>query len=224
MDLFETFAAVKEASRKLSCVNDDLIGKIINETAGALVDNTDKILAANSLDLNRMDPSNPKYDRLKLTGNRIMNIASDARNVALLPSPLGRIIDEYSRPNGMLLKKVSVPFGVIGVIYEARPNVTVDVFVLCLKAGSACLLKGGSDAYNTNMAILEVIHDVLRSFDMDSNIVQLLPPDHESAVQLMHANDFVDVIIPRGSSNLISFVRNESTVPVIETGAGICHT
>lgn len=224
MDLFETFAAVKEASRKLSCVNDDLIRKIINETAGALVDNTDKILAANSLDLNRMDPSNPKYDRLKLTGNRIMNIASDARNVALLPSPLGRIVDEYSRPNGLLLKKVSVPFGVIGVIYEARPNVTVDVFVLCLKAGSACLLKGGSDAYNTNMAILEVIHDVLRSFDMDSNIVQLLPPDHESAVQLMHANDFVDVIIPRGSSNLISFVRNESTVPVIETGAGICHT
>lgn len=224
MDLFETFAAVKEASRKLSCVNDDFIGKIINETAGALVDNADKILAANSLDLNRMDPSNPKYDRLKLTGNRIMNIASDARNVALLPSPLGRVIDEYSRPNGLLLKKVSVPFGVIGVIYEARPNVTVDVFVLCLKAGSACLLKGGSDAYNTNMAILEVIHDVLRSFDMDSNIVQLLPPDHESAVQLMHANDFVDVIIPRGSSNLISFVRNESTVLVIETGAGICHT
>ena len=224
MKLNETLEAVKLASRKLALLDSKKINEVLISVADAAIDKTDVILKANQLDLQLMDSSNPKYDRLKLTAERIMDIASDIRNVASLPSPLGNIIYEDVRPNGLKLKKVSVPFGVIGVIYEARPNVSFDVFSLCLKSGSACVLKGGSDAYHSNMAIVDVIKGVLSKFGLDTNIVCLLPTDRETTSQLLHANGYVDLIIPRGSSNLINFVRSESTVPVIETGAGICHT
>lgn len=224
MKLNETLEAVKLASRKLALLDSKKINEVLISVADAAIDKTDVILKANQLDLQLMDSSNPKYDRLKLTAERIMDIASDIRNVASLPSPLGNIIYEHVRPNGLKLKKVSVSFGVIGVIYEARPNVSFDVFSLCLKSGSACVLKGGSDAYHSNMAIVDVIKGVLSKFDLDTNIVCLLPTDRETTSELLHANGYVDLIIPRGSSNLINFVRSESTVPVIETGAGICHT
>ncbi|MBM6883108.1 glutamate-5-semialdehyde dehydrogenase [Bacteroides caecigallinarum] len=224
MKLNETLEAVKLASRKLALLDSKKINEVLISVADAAIDKTDVILKANQLDLQLMDSSNPKYDRLKLTAERIMDIASDIRNVASLPSPLGNIIYEDVRPNGLKLTKVSVPFGVIGVIYEARPNVSFDVFSLCLKSGSACVLKGGSDAYHSNMAIVDVIKGVLSKFGLDTNIVCLLPTDRETTSELLHANGYVDLIIPRGSSNLINFVRSESTVPVIETGAGICHT
>lgn len=220
----ETFLAVKLASRKLALMEEKLINEVLNAVADAAIRDKDIILAANSADLQLMNPSDPKFDRLKLTVSRIEDIASDMRNVASLPSPLGKVLYEDVRPNGLKLRKISVPFGVIGVIYEARPNVSFDVFSLCMKSGSACILKGGSDAYNSNKAIVETIHGVLDKFGIDRNIVQLLPADREATTELLHANDYVDLIIPRGSSGLINYVRKESTVPVIETGAGICHT
>ena len=171
-----------------------------------------------------MDQSNPKYDRLKLTAERLKGIADDTRNVATLPSPLGRILKETTRPNGMKLTKISVPFGVIGIIYEARPNVSFDVFSLCLKSGNACILKGGSDADDSNRAIISIIHKVLKKFNVNPHIVELLPADREATAALLNAVGFVDLIIPRGSSNLINFVRENARIPVIETGAGICHT
>ena len=224
MSLNETLETVRLASRKLALLDTTKINEVLMAVADAAIENTEKILGANVFDLERMDISNPKYDRLKLTAQRISDIASDIRNVASLPSPLGNILYEDVRPNGLKIKKVSVPFGVIGVIYEARPNVSFDVFSLCMKSGSACILKGGSDAYNSNKTIVDVIKDVLCKFGVDTNIVTLLPTDRETTTELLHANGYVDLIIPRGSSNLINYVRAEATVPVIETGAGICHT
>lgn len=224
MSLNETLEAVRLASRKLVLLDTKKINEILIAVADAAVDNIERILIANAMDLQKMEASNPKYDRLKLTGEIICDIASDIRNVASLPSPLGNVLYEDVRPNGLKIKKVSVPFGVIGVIYEARPNVSFDVFSLCMKSGSACVLKGGSDAYNSNMAIVEIIREVLVKFAVDENIVTLLPTDRETTTELLHANGYVDLIIPRGSSNLINYVRTEATVPVIETGAGICHT
>lgn len=224
MRLNETFQAIKLASRKLALMDGKLINDIITAVADAAIEYSDSILNANAMDLALMDSSDPKYDRLKLTVSRIEDISSDMRNVAKLQSPLGNVLYEDVRPNGLKIKKISVPFGVIGVIYEARPNVSFDVFSLCLKSGSACILKGGSDAYNSNKAIVDIIHTVLDKFGVDRNVVQLLPADREATTELLHANDYVDLIIPRGSSRLINYVRKESTVPVIETGAGICHT
>lgn len=224
MSLNETLEAVRLASRKLTLLDTKKINEILIAVADAAVENIERILTANVMDLQKMEVSNPKYDRLKLTSERICDIASDIRNVASLPSPLGNVLYEDVRPNGLKIKKVSVPFGVIGVIYEARPNVSFDVFSLCMKSGSACVLKGGSDAYNSNMAIVEIIREVLVKFAVDKNIVTLLPTDRETTTELLHANGYVDLIIPRGSSNLINYVRTEATVPVIETGAGICHT
>lgn len=224
MELIETFKAVKLASRSLAMMDEGTINAILNAVADAAVYSMDSILAANRRDLDMMEENNPKYDRLKLTPQRIGNIAEDIRNVASLPYPLGVDMERRTLPNGLRLRKVSVPFGVIGVIYEARPNVSFDVFSLCIKSGSACILKGGSDAYSSNKAIIDLIQSVLEDFGVDKNIVCLLPPDRAAAAELLHANDYVDVIIPRGSSTLINYVRTESTVPVIETGAGICHT
>lgn len=223
-DLNKTFAAVQAASRELALLDDELINQILNAVADAALTQADYILAENEKDLARMDKNNPKYDRLKLTRQRLEGIAEDTRNVATLPSPLGRVLKETVRPNGMKLTKVSVPFGVIGIIYEARPNVSFDVFSLCLKSGNACILKGGSDADCSNRAIVKVIHEVLEKFNINPHIVELLPADREATSALLHAVGYVDLIIPRGSSSLINFVRENATIPVIETGAGICHT
>ena len=223
-NLNETFAAVQVASRELALLNDDIINQILNAVADAAIAETPFILAENEKDLARMDKNDPKYDRLKLTKERLKGIAADTRNVATLPSPLGKVLKESVRPNGMRLTKVSVPFGVIGIIYEARPNVSFDVFSLCLKSGNACILKGGSDADCSNRAIISVIHEVLRKFNINPHIVELLPADREATAALLNAVGYVDLIIPRGSSSLIHFVRENAKIPVIETGAGICHT
>ena len=212
------------ASRQLVTQDDATINRILIDTASALLTRQAEVLAANVEDLSRMDPANPKYDRLKLTEERLKGIAADTRNVATLPSPLGKVLKESVRPNGMKLTKVSVPFGVIGIIYEARPNVSFDVFSLCLKSGNACILKGGSDADCSNRAIISVIHKVLKKFKINPHIVELLPADREATAALLNAVGYVDLIIPRGSSSLIHFVRENARIPVIETGAGICHT
>ena len=223
-NLNETFAAVQVASRELALLNDDIINQILNAVADAAIAETPFILSENEKDLARMDKNGPKYDRLKLIEERLKGIAADTRNVATLRSPWGKVLKESVRPNGMRLTKVSVPFGVIGIIYEARPNVSFDVFSLCLKSGNACILKGGSDADCSNRAIISVIHEVLRKFNINPHIVELLPADREATAALLNAVGYVDLIIPRGSSSLIHFVRENAKIPVIETGAGICHT
>ena len=213
-----------ESVSSLQMISDQTISQVLLEVASSLRDATDAILAANALDLERMSPDNPKYDRLRLTPERIAGIASDMENVAGLPSPLGKVLSEDIRPNGMTIRKITVPFGVIGVIYEARPNVTADVFSLCFRSGNVCVLKGGSDAYDSSRAIVSVIHKVLESHGIDTAVCTLLPADREATAELLGAVGLVDLIIPRGSSSLINFVRDNARIPVIETGAGICHT
>ena len=224
MDLTNTFKSVREASRKLLKLDTETINQVLLAVADAAEANADYILAENQKDLDRMEPSNPLYDRLKLTKERLCAIAADTRNVVSLPSPLGKVLKETVRPNGLIIRKVSFPFGVVGVIYEARPNVTFDVFSLCFKSGNAVLLKGGSNAHATNLAIVDVLHGVLKRFDIDTHAVELLPASHDATSEMLQAVGMVDVIIPRGSSRLIQFVRENAKVPVIETGAGICHT
>ena len=223
-DVSHIFENARVAARKLNLVDTETIDKILLAVADEAEKEVDYILQENCRDLALMPKIDPKYDRLMLSRERILGITSDMRKVAGLPSPLGRILASFDRPNGMRIEKVSVPFGVIGIIYEARPNVSFDVFSLCLKSGNACILKGGSDADYSNRAIISVIHEVLEHFNIDTHIVELLPADREATAELLHANDYVDLIIPRGSSSLINFVRQNATVPVIETGAGVCHT
>ncbi|MDD2612526.1 MAG: glutamate-5-semialdehyde dehydrogenase [Bacteroidales bacterium] len=224
MNLNATFESVRKASRSLAFVTEKTIHDVLLAVADAAEDKASFILAENKKDLALMDVADPKYDRLKLTDERISGIAADMRNVAALPSPLGRTLMETTRPNGMKLKKVSVAFGVIGIIYESRPNVSFDVFSLCLKSGNACLLKGSHDAHQSNVAIVSVIHEVLKKFGIDPAVCTLLPAEREATAELMKARGYVDLIIPRGSANLINFVRENAKIPVIETGAGICHT
>ena len=221
--LEEIFQASRDASIDLALLNNDTINKVLLAVADKAIQETESILAANAKDLSRMDPSNPMYDRLKLTKERIEGIAGDTRNVATLPSPLGKVLKHTTLLNGLDLKRVSVPFGVIGIVYEARPNVTFDVFSLCLKAGSACILKGGKDADDSNRAIVSLIKEVLKEYGINENSITLLPATHEATGALLHANGYVDLVIPRGSKRLIDFVRQEASVPVIETGAGVCH-
>ncbi|MDD6473715.1 MAG: glutamate-5-semialdehyde dehydrogenase [Bacteroidales bacterium] len=217
------FRSVKDAGMELSLLDTQTINSILLTVADEAVARTETILKANEEDLNRMDPGNPMYDRLKLTAERIAGIAADMRGVASQPSPLGKVQKHSVLPNGLELKRISVPFGVIGIVYEARPNVTFDVFSLCLKAGSACILKGGRDADCSNRAIVEIIKDVLRRFRVNDRVIELLPSTHEATEELLHAHGLVDLVIPRGSRRLIDFVRREASVPVIETGAGVCH-
>ncbi len=214
----------KIASRTLVNLDADKINQVLLDLAGALLDTADEILAENQKDLDRMDKSDPKYDRLQLTKERLECIASDIRNVTKLDYPVGKILEERTLENGLELSKITVPLGVIGIIYEARPNVTFDVFSLCFKSGNACVLKGGSDAESSNTKIVQLIQSVLKKHDINENIIYLAPSDRESVNDILTANDYIDVIIPRGSQNLINFVRDNSTVPTIETGAGIVHT
>lgn len=212
------------ASRQLITLSDEARNSILTDTVNELLKQQAEVLAANEKDLARMDHANPKYDRLKLTADRLEGIVGDMKNVATLPSPLGKVLSKLTRPNGMVIRKVSVPFGVIGVIYEARPNVTFDVFSLCFKSGNACVLKGGSDADNSNRALVGIIRQVLERHGVNPAVCCLLPPDRETTTELLNAVGLIDLIIPRGSSSLINFVRDNARVPVIETGAGICHT
>lgn len=222
--LTEILGQAKTATKSLRRLDDDTIRQVLVSVAEEAVEKTAVLLQANQNDLDRMDKNDPKYDRLKLTAERIASIANDMHHVAELPSPVGETLLERKLPNDLLLKKISVPFGIIGIIYEARPNVSFDVFSLCMKSGNVCLLKGGSDALSSNTAIVQLIQDVLVKFKIDPHIVNLLPPEREATLELLNAVGKVDLIIPRGSQGLIEFVRNNARVPIIETGAGICHT
>ncbi len=224
MDLSNIFRDSKKAGKSLSFVNDEIISEVLINLADDLILKKDYILVENKKDLELMDPKDPKYDRLKLTDKRLEDIASDLRNVSTLPSPLGKILSQTIRPNGMLLTKKSVAFGTIGIIFESRPNVCFDVFSLCLKSGSSCILKGSKDAHNSNLAIVNIIHENLRNVSLDEAICTLLPAEREATHELLNAKGFVDLIIPRGSAGLIQYVRENANIPVIETGAGVCHT
>lgn len=224
MQLKESFKNVKTVSKSLSLLSDEQRNEILLAVADAIIENKERILLANEKDLAKMDSKNPLYDRLQLTEKRLQDIASDMRNVATLPTPLGHITKEKTLPNGLRLCRVSVPFGVIGMIYEARPNVTFDVFSLCFKSGNACILKGGSDADFSNQAAVELIHEVLQHFHVNPDVVTLLPATHEATGELLNAVGYVDLCIPRGGRRLIDFVRDTAKIPVIETGAGVVNT
>jgi glutamate-5-semialdehyde dehydrogenase len=220
----EYFVATQQASRALAAVAPATIDALLRALADATVAQTDFLLAENAKDLARMPATDPRYDRLRLTPERLHGIAQDLRNVAGLSSPLGVVLSEKTLPNGLHLSKVRVPLGVIGIIYEARPNVTFDSLALCLKTGNACLLKGGSDAAASNAALLAVAGPVLTQHGVPLTAVTLLPPERAATEALLTAVGYVDVVIPRGSQGLIDFVRKNARVPVIETGAGVVHT
>ena len=214
---------VNSASRKLIQLSDDTIGIILNKLADLTLEQSAYILEENQKDLNRMDPANPKYDRLLLNEKRLEAIAGDLRKVASLPSPLHHVIEKVERPNGLEIQRITVPLGVIGIVFESRPNVTFDVFALCLKSGNAAVLKGSRDAHFSNIAIIDLIHQVLAEYDLEE-ICYLAPSEREALGHILQADRFVNTIIPRGSQQLINFVRANAKVPVIETGAGIVHT
>jgi glutamate-5-semialdehyde dehydrogenase len=223
MQIKEMFKNAKASCKTLNNITDDQRNNILLAVADAIVANSTTLLEENAKDLAKMDRSNPLYDRLQLTEKRLEDIAADMRHVATLPTPLGHITNKRTLDNGLRLCRISVPFGVIGVIYEARPNVTFDVFSLCFKSGNACVLKGGSDADNSNQAAIKLIHKVLRDNAIDENVVTLLPATHEATGEMLGAVGYIDVCIPRGGRRLIDFVRDNARIPVIETGAGVVH-
>ena len=223
-DYQQYFEDALAASRQISGISSAIISAVLNDVAKAAIEQTDHLLAENKKDLDRMDPLDPKYDRLKLTEARIRDIANEMVNVAGLPNPLGHVISEKTMPNGLQIFRISVPLGVVGVIYEARPNVTFEVFALCFKTGNVSVLKGGSDAEYSNKAIISLIHAVLSKHGLNPNITVLLPAEREATEALFNAVGYIDVLIPRGSQQLIDRVRQQARVPVIETGAGIVHT
>ena len=223
MELKETFQKVKAASKTLGLLTDEQRNEVLQAVADAIIAETPALLKANAEDLAKMDKTNPLYDRLQLTEQRLHDIAADMRHVSTLPSPLGRIRKEKTLDNGLHLQRVAVPFGVIGMIYEARPNVTFDVFSLCFKSGNACVLKGGKDANCSNTASIELIHRVLIKYGIDPAVATLLPATHEATGEMLNAVGYIDLCIPRGGKKLIQFVRDTAKVPVIETGAGVVH-
>ena len=221
--MLDQFITAKKASRGLALISDEKRNEVLNAVADAIQASEAALLEANQDDLSRMEQSNPLYDRLLLTPKRLADIASDMRHVSQLPSPLGRVLKEKTLDNGLHLRRVSVPFGVIGMVFEARPNVAFDVFSLCFKSGNACVLKGGKDADSSNQAIIALIHQVLQQHGIDTGVVQLLPATHEATAAMLNAVGYIDVCIPRGGRKLIDFVRDNAKVPVIETGAGVVH-
>lgn len=223
MILKDTFNAVKEASKTLVLLSDEQRNGILNAVADAIDVHQNEILKANAEDLGKAGEDYAFYDRLLLTPQRLREIAGDMRHVATLPSPLGRVLKDKTLDNGLYLRRVSVPFGVIGMIFEARPNVTFDVFSLCFKSGNAVVLKGGKEADGTNRAAVAVIHEVLNRYGVNTHVVELLPATHEATGAMLTAAGYIDLCIPRGSKRLISFVRDTAKVPVIETGAGVVH-
>ena len=222
--LKEIFERTKRASKTLALLSDQQRNEILLAVADAIIAQKERILKANAEDLAKMEKSNPLYDRLQLTDSRLEGIADDMRNVATLPSPLGHITKQKTLPNGLRLCRVSVPFGVIGMIYEARPNVTFDVFSLCFKSGNACVLKGGKDADSSNREEVALIHEVLEKYGVSKDVVALLPATHEATGEMLNAVGYIDLCIPRGGRKLIDFVRDTARVPVIETGAGVVNT
>ena len=222
--LKDIFERTKRASKTLALLSDEQRNEILLAVADAIIAQKERILKANAEDLAKMEKSNPLYDRLQLTDSRLEGIAGDMRNVATLPSPLGHVTKQKTLPNGLRLCRVTVPFGVIGMIYEARPNVTFDVFSLCFKSGNACVLKGGKDADCSNREEVALIHEVLEKYGVSTDVVALLPATHEATGEMLNAVGYIDLCIPRGGRKLIDFVRDTARVPVIETGAGVVNT
>ena len=216
-------ADVREAARVLALTDPNIVAAGLQTLADRLTEQTPMLLAANALDLERMDPSDPKYDRLRLTEQRVQAIAQDVRSVAALPSPLGEVLEQRRLENGLELTKLRVPIGVVAVVFESRPNVAVDVATLCLRSGNAAVLKGSRDAVHSNRALLEVIQESLGAHDLPSYAVWLAPPERDAVAPLLAATESVDLAIPRGSQGLIDYVRDVAKVPTIETGAGIVH-
>jgi glutamate-5-semialdehyde dehydrogenase len=216
------FENAKAASKKR--IDPTLTNLVLQDLAAAILLETTDLLHENKKDLEKMERSDPKYDRLELTHERIKHIAREINSIEKLESPLGHVLYEKTMLNDLHISKIRVPLGVIGIIYEARPNVTVDVFSLCFKTGNVCILKGGSDAEFSNQAIIALIHQVLAKHNIDADFATLLPAERDATSAMLHATGYVDAIIPRGSRELIDYVRNNSKVPVIETGAGIVHT
>ena len=224
MNYSTSFAAARSAAHSLLQLSDDRRQEVLMMVADIIVQRQELLLEANAADLAHMEPSNPLYDRLQLSAERLRGIADDMRNVAVLPSPLGHVSKSRTLPNHLRLHRVSVPFGVIGIIYEARPNVTFDVFSLCFKSGNACVLKGGKDADNSNRAAVALIREVLQRFSLPPEVITLLPATHEATAEMLNAVNQIDLVIPRGGRKLIDFVRDNARVPVIETGAGVVNT
>ena len=224
LDFTEAFRAVRHASRNLLLMDTDKINQVLHAVADRVEEEIPHLLEENQKDLDRMDEDNPKYDRLLLNEDRIKSIASDIRNVSSMDDPTGKTLQEHSVDSGLHIKRMSVPLGVVGIIYEARPNVTLDVFSLCIKSRNACVLKGGSDAEFSNKAIVALIQEVLKENDVNPNIVHLMPSEREATGEMLNAVGHIDILIPRGGRGLIDFVRDNAKIPVIETGAGICHT
>jgi len=216
--------AAKRAKKSINALALSERQAILIGISESLLENIDNIITENKKDLDRMDPTDSKYDRLLLTKERIIGLSNSVLDVANLPDPTGVSLSSKVLPNGLQIEKKSVALGVVGVIYEARPNVTIDVAALCIQSGNVCLLRGGSDAFYTNTCLVNLIQSVLISQSVDANLVQLLPTDRELVYDLLTATQYVDIIIPRGSQSLIDFVRENAKVPVIETGAGVCHT
>lgn len=224
MQLTHLFQQAKQASRSVASMTDEARNAVLLAVAEEIRMHSASLLQANRKDLAAMHKSNPLYDRLMLTDERLCAISHDMENVTRLPSPLGRVSHERTLDNGLRLHRVSVPFGVIGVVYEARPNVTFDVFALCFKSGNVCVLKGGRDAEASNHAAVNLIHGVLRRMGVDEQAVVLLPATHEATAEMLNAVGYIDLCIPRGGRKLIDFVRDTARIPVIETGAGVVNT
>jgi len=213
-----------QSTKVIQSLSEENKKAVLHNLSHRLKTSKEAIIASNVLDLEKMDDADPKKDRLKLTSERIDDLSSSLETIAELPNPANQILLERELENGLLITKKTVPLGVVGVIYESRPNVTIDVAALCIRSGNVCLLRGGSDAFHTNAVLVTLIHQTLDEFNVDRNIVQLLPVDRRFVDELLTATKYVDIIIPRGSQQLIDFVRNNAKVPVIETGAGVCHT
>jgi glutamate-5-semialdehyde dehydrogenase len=215
---------LKDDYPSLLNLSDKQRNALLLDLATRIEQHAPEIIAANALDLAKMPTEDPKYDRLRLTTDRINAVAADVRQVANLATPLGIILEQRTLANGLDLQKTRVPLGVVAVIYEARPNVTIDVFSLCFKSGNAIVLKGGSEAINSNQIFVDLIKQSLLTQQINPDIVYLMPPERAAVYDLLNAVGLVDVCIPRGSQNLIQFVRENAKIPVIETGAGIVHT
>ena len=224
MELIKIFERAKAASRELALIDDARKNAVLQAVADAIISESAELLEANARDISRMERSNPLYDRLLLDEKRLHGIADDMRHVAMLPSPLGKTLIDKTLDNGLHLRRVTVPYGVIGMVYEARPNVSFDVFSLCFKSGNACVLKGGSDADESNKAIVDLIHRILHREGINPSVVELLPATHEATGEMLNAVGYIDLCIPRGGKRLIEFVRDNARVPVVETGAGVVNT
>ena len=223
MSIENLLKKANKAKTALQQLPEKQLKKMLHNLAEAIIKNEAVILKANQKDLAAKDPGDPKNDRLMLNAARLKSIAGAIKKVASLPDPSGAVLTERTLPNGLKLKKVAVPLGVVGAIYESRPNVTYDIAALCLRSRNACVLKGSSDAQHTNKVSAGIIQKVLKEFGLDAATVTLLPPQREVVQEMFTATKYLDVLIPRGSEGLINFVRQNSLVPVIETGAGVCH-